>query len=69
MMTHHVDFNTIDIFEFEYILGDNPAVSDGAPIALGYHLTGREKWELNSYEQRRGKRKTRKLPVQTRAKM
>jgi hypothetical protein len=67
-----VAFNEIEILEFHYILGDNPAVSSGAPIALGNDLVGQKTLPVDFYELNRCKRKTRKklaLPVQTRAQM
>lgn len=67
-----VTFNEIEILEFQYILGDNPAVSSGAPIALGNDLVRQLMYEVDFYENNRGKRKSRKklvIPVQTRAQM
>ena len=67
-----VSFQEIEILEFHYILGDNPAVSQGAPVALGNDLVRRNSTELDIYESSRGKRKNRKklaLPVQERAQM
>ena len=66
-----VSFNEIEILEFHYILGDNPAVSQGAPVALGNDLVRQKTKVLDEYELSRcGKRKNRKkltLPVQERA--
>lgn len=70
MAEKRVDFRDIEILEFPYILGDNPAVSAGAPIALGNELEGKTTWELDTYENGRKKRKSRKklvIPVHTRA--
>ena len=67
-----VSFHEIEILEFPTILGDNPAVSSGAPIALGYDLVGRTTVAVDVYEQHRGKRKHRKklvLPVDARARL
>jgi hypothetical protein len=67
-----VAFNEIQILEFHYILGDNPAVSQGAPIALGNDLVNEHSLQLDAYESVRGKCKPRRklaLPVQTRAQM
>ena len=73
-MSKRVRFQIIEVFEFQYILGDNPSVSQGAPIALGHDLKGTKILDLNSYESRKkGKRKRRKnhlmLPVHKRAQM
>jgi hypothetical protein len=67
-----VSFNEIEILEFPYILGDNPSVSSGAPIALGHELVKQRTLEVDNYEQNRGKRKSRKrlaIPVQIRGQM
>eukprot|EP00538_Stauroneis_constricta_P009180 CAMPEP_0119546396 /NCGR_PEP_ID=MMETSP1352-20130426/842_1 /TAXON_ID=265584 /ORGANISM="Stauroneis constricta, Strain CCMP1120" /LENGTH=190 /DNA_ID=CAMNT_0007591099 /DNA_START=63 /DNA_END=635 /DNA_ORIENTATION=- len=56
-----VGFDTIEIYEFPYILGDNPSVSAGAPIALGPDLLNYETMELDVYEYSQSKmRKERK---------
>ena len=65
-------FNEIEFLEFNYILGDNPAVSSGAPIALGNDLRTRYNVDVDYYEKNRAKRKNRKklaLPVTTRAQL
>ena len=67
-----VNFNDIEILEFHYILGDNPACTAGCPIALGTELVGKATYPVDYYETNRGKRKNRKkmmLPVPTRAQM
>jgi len=70
--SRRVDFKDIEILEFNRILGDNPAVSSGAPIAIGDDLIHKMIVEVNDYESLRGERRPRKklmLPVQTRAQM
>jgi hypothetical protein len=70
MAEKRVDFRDIEILEFPYILGDNPAVSAGAPIALGHDLEGKITLELDTYENCRKKRRSKKkliIPVHTRA--
>jgi hypothetical protein len=67
-----VAFDEIEILEFNYILGDNPGVSSGAPIALGDELKSSVTLEVDYYEMARGKRKNRKklsIPVHERAQM
>jgi hypothetical protein len=67
-----VAFDEIEILEFNYILGDNPGVSAGAPIALGDELLNVITLEVDYYEKTRGKRKNRKklcIPVHERAQM
>lgn len=67
-----VGFDEIEILEFHYILGDNPSVGAGAPIAIGNELVDRSTVDLEFYEKSRGKRKSRKkmiLSVPTRAQM
>ena len=70
--TNNVKFHDIEFLEFNYILGDNPAVSSGAPVALGNDLKTRYNVEIDYFEKNRGKRKNRKklaLPVTTRAQL
>jgi hypothetical protein len=67
-----VCFDEVEILEFNYILGDNPGVSAGAPIALGDQLQNSITLEVDYYEKARGKRKSRKkmtIPVHERAQM
>jgi hypothetical protein len=68
-----VDFHDIEILEFHYILGDNPAVTSGCPIALGSELVQTCKLDVDEFEHhRRGKRKSRKklmMPVPARAQL
>jgi hypothetical protein len=67
-----VAFDEVEILEFNYILGDNPGVSSGAPIALGDELKSSITLEVDYYEKTRGKRKSRKklsIPVHERAQM
>lgn len=67
-----VAFDEVEILEFNYILGDNPGVSSGAPIALGDELRNSITLEVDYYEKARGKRKSRKklsIPVHERAQM
>ncbi|KAG7343118.1 hypothetical protein IV203_018397 [Nitzschia inconspicua] len=65
-----VAFDEVEILEFNYILGDNPGVSSGAPIALGDELKSSVTLEVDYYEVARGKRRSRKklsIPVHERA--
>ena len=67
-----VGFDEVEILEFNYVLGDNPGVSSGAPIALGADLQNQITLEVDYYEKARGKRKSRKkmtIPVHERAQM
>ena len=67
-----VVFDEVEIFEFNRVLGDNPGVSAGAPIALGHKLQTTFSLDVDVYETTRGKRKSRKkltIPVQERAQM
>lgn len=70
--TRKVAFDEIEFLEFLTILGDNPAVSAGAPVALGNELVRRSMMDVDFYEQNRGKRRHRKklaLPVDARARL
>lgn len=67
-----VCFDEVEILEFNYVLGDNPGVSSGAPVALGDELQGSITLEIDYYETVRGKRRSRKkmmIPVHERAQM
>ncbi len=69
-----VSFGDITILEFPIILGENPAVSGGAPIELGWELMERYTRELQLYEymrsgQRRKRRKSLTIPVADRARL
>jgi hypothetical protein len=67
-----VSFDEIEFLEFLTILGDNPAVSAGAPVALGNDLHRRSMMDIDFYERNRGKRRNRKklvLPVDARARL
>jgi hypothetical protein len=67
-----VSFDEIEFLEFLTILGDNPAVSAGAPVAIGNDLVRRSMMDVDYYEKTRGKRRQRKklaLPVDARARL
>ena len=48
-----VGFNEITFYDFNYILGDNPAVSCGAPLALGSDLVSTGTVEVDYFEENR----------------
>ncbi|KAG7364478.1 hypothetical protein IV203_037680 [Nitzschia inconspicua] len=50
MQEKEVSFQDIEFFEFNVILGDNPACSAGAPVALGNKLKRRTVYNLDFYE-------------------
>lgn len=52
--TKSVSFGEVDILEFPIILGENPAVSGGAPIEIGWELLDRQKRDVQLYEYMRG---------------
>ena len=45
-----VSFSFIEIHEFKIGIGDNPAVSAGAPIALGKPIEKASKVDVEKYE-------------------
>jgi hypothetical protein len=55
-----ISFGTIQIVEFLPQIGDNPAVSSGCPIALGWEAQVRQIVDVESYERDHpsGRRKT-----------
>lgn len=67
-----VDFYSLEILEFHYIVGDSPSVSEGCPVALGTELVSRSTHDIDLYETCRGERKHGRrltMSVLSRAKM
>ena len=63
-----VSFDSVHVHEHRLVLGDNPAVSSGLPVALG-RKQGERKVDLERYEQElldRGKKPARKLTKEQR---
>jgi hypothetical protein len=50
MKRRTVHFGTVHVYEFPIILGDNPSVLSGAPIALGCKCHYRSDHSIDSYE-------------------
>ena len=46
-------FGDVQVLEFTLEVGDNPAVSDGCPMALGWDLQKSTEYDLDCYEQYR----------------
>jgi hypothetical protein len=56
-----VGFNSIEIREYERIVGDNPSCSKGPPISIGWNSTICRRYPINDYETIvRGPRRTKK---------
>ena len=56
-----VCFSTLDVYTFDQVLGDNPAVSCGAPLALAPEHSSHLNMDIGYYEyKRKAKRPTRK---------
>jgi hypothetical protein len=68
-----VKFDQVFIHEFAIILGDNPAVSKGAPVTIGWKPVAHDVMDVDIYEYlREPERRHRKrivLSAQRRAKM
>jgi hypothetical protein len=66
-----VGFDSVTIFEFPMVLGDNPSCSNGAPVCLARKAISSDTHSIDIYEFiRNGRRRTRKrliLNVATRA--
>ena len=45
-----VSFDDLEILEFKTILGDNPAVSSGPPIALDSTVVNKTQYDIDFYE-------------------
>ena len=52
-----VCFSNIDVYTFEQILGDNPAVSNGAPLALAPHHIEHKSMDIGYFEYKRQPRR------------
>jgi len=53
-----VHFSHIEVYEFPCLLGDNPSVSAGAPLTLGWTHTSKAKMDVRLFEQRRKPRRS-----------
>ena len=43
-------FDRVTVYEHAYILGDNPSVSDGAPLSISWKCQSKNCYELEYYE-------------------
>ena len=60
----HVTFHEIQIYEFPVIIGDNPAISCGPPLSIGWYCYSTKTMKLDIYEStRRARRKTTKADL------
>ena len=57
-MKKQVGFSTIEIIELPVILGDNPSVSSGAPLTIGWKAQKRIRFQLDFFETHRPKRRS-----------
>ena len=67
-----VKFDKIQVREYERVLGDNPAVSAGPPVSLGWKYTPERELDVEFFETERPPRRTRKelsLPARFREDM
>ena len=48
-----VSFGNIQVLEFPMELGDNPAVTRGCPLTIGWEMLQRTSYDVESYEQLR----------------
>lgn len=67
-----LDYGCNTIYEFEIIMGDNPACREGCPIAIGTTLLSTDVLDFDVYERFRGDRRHGKelyIPVSVRAEM
>jgi hypothetical protein len=48
--TKSVDWGNVQIRTYEIVLGDNPAVSIGPPIAIGWNVFEERTFDIKSYE-------------------
>lgn len=69
-----VTFGHIEIYEHAIEMGDNPSVSDGAPITIGWSLQSKRAFDISYFEtyfpsEERRRNQSLKLSVAQRAKM
>jgi hypothetical protein len=62
-LKRNVGFQSIEIREHRIELGDNPAVSDGVPLTLGWKVLRLTKFDIDTHEIRKAGRKTRGLRI------
>jgi hypothetical protein len=55
-----VTFGDVDIYEHPIILGDNPAVTSGAPVTIDWHCQDQLSCPVEIYENTRGTRRRRR---------
>ena len=72
--TRSVLFGDVRVLEFTFEVGDNPAVTDGCPMALGWDLQKSTEYDVDCYEHLRpsGSRRTGKtlrIPANERTKI
>jgi hypothetical protein len=69
----HVDFDCCIVYEFNLLLGDNPSVKEGCPVALGTECVNKSEFDIDVFEfvrkPRRRSTKELHLSVQQRASM
>jgi hypothetical protein len=51
-----LDFGMVEVFEFPIVVGDNPNVSEGCPIALGWESLSHQVLPIDDYENLRGRK-------------
>jgi hypothetical protein len=56
-----VSFGMIQIREYNRVVGDNPAVSDGPPMSIGWEFVQKEAVPVHVYEKRKCLRRTSNL--------
>ena len=60
---HHVAFGAVEIREFPIILGDNPAITSGAPISIDWEPQHHQIMNIDIYEYCRTGKPKRKLQM------
>jgi hypothetical protein len=58
-----VAFSHVELLEFKRVIGDNPSVRMGVPIALGPELERKSVVAIDFYEEFRSRRSLRELTI------
>ena len=53
----NISFDKVFFREFPMVLGDNPSVSEGPPVSIGWDIQAEYDYDFHEYEEQRGERR------------